>query len=90
MSFNTVCAILVNEPFNVPLHEIAQLTDYQINNIYFHPRTKEGAIDVYAHRPDPGQVDYEAEFRWSWQQKGATPEEIDAKWAEIQKNAPNG
>lgn len=88
MNFDTICAILVNEPFNLRPWEIAQLTDYQINNIYFHPRTKEGAIDVDAYAKPAKEFSYEDEFRYSWQQKGLSQAEIDAKWAVIQANKP--
>lgn len=38
-------AALVSEPFNVPLSEIAKLTDYQIFSIYFWPRNKDGKFE---------------------------------------------
>jgi hypothetical protein len=37
-------AKLVDEPFNLSMNEIADLTDFQIAEIYFHARDKEGGI----------------------------------------------
>lgn len=37
-----IFAILVDEPFRVPIKEIWDLTDYQIFTIYLWPRGKEG------------------------------------------------
>jgi hypothetical protein len=42
-------AQLVSEPFCVPMDRLARLTDRQMEDVYFHRRTKEGAIEA----PEP-------------------------------------
>ena len=93
MEFDTLCALLVNEPFNLRMEEIAQLTDYQIRRIYFHPRTENGmSIDVNAYSPNAsrGPLDYKRAFWESWTDKGATDAEIQSKWDEIEAVRPGG
>lgn len=38
--------MLVRDPFNLTFPDIAKLTDDQISDILFHPRDKEGYLDI--------------------------------------------
>lgn len=44
--FASVCAALVADPWNLPLSEIAKLTDYQIYEVYFHKRDEKGELEI--------------------------------------------
>ena len=54
-----ICSLLVREPWNLSIKEIAELTDDQLQEIYFRPpdvdRTKE--IHAYWPSPDKGMKD---------------------------------
>lgn len=80
MAYETMCAILVSEPFYLRPWEIERLTDWQIKNIYFHPR-KDGSVDVKAHDKP---VDYKKSFWESCEDKGMRPEEIQKRWDSFQ------
>lgn len=81
-----MCAVLVREPFNLSFGQIADLTDYQINEILFkHPADEKPA-------PEPGEsLTYEELFWRVWERRGLTEEQIAEKWrAESQGNPGAG
>ena len=43
-SFFSVTAALAGEPYHLSLSQIADLTDRQINEIYFHKRDRSGSL----------------------------------------------
>lgn len=38
--------MLVNEPYCLTLDQLSNLTDAQLVRVYFHPRTKDGTLDL--------------------------------------------
>lgn len=60
MAVKTMYAILANEPFNLLPEEIAKLTDWQIEEIYGHPRSrKTGALETETADQEPVRLTYE-------------------------------
>lgn len=81
MTFEEICAILVNEPFYLSLAQISRLTDYQIWQIYFRPKKKpERDMD----RPAPrGERIVASPFMIYWvheHQRGKADQEIIDRW----------
>ncbi len=48
-------ALLVREPFNLSLEQIADLTDEQIAYIYFHPRDDRGHLEPFPEDANRGE-----------------------------------
>lgn len=68
----------MKEPFNLTMDQIADLTDYQLLQIYFRPDPNAPAPPA----SDGGDVeDPRSIFEKVWARRGLTPEEIAAKWA---------
>ena len=61
----------MKEPFNLSLGEIAELTDAQLADIYFRPERSRA--------PVVGKPYWEV-YRATWEGRGLTPEQIEAKW----------
>lgn len=78
-------SLLVKEPFNMSLADIAKLTDYQIVNILFRPEKKQG----------DGSEESWSPFRLFWwqlkvSQPGIFDEEIITRWQKLPPKQQNG
>lgn len=101
MSFAHMCAILVVEPYNLSLEEIAELTDDQLVDIYFRPRDKDGSplsdseigVDEEGQRGPPadtgGHSGYKGIFWATWKDARELEEEqVQALWREYLRKNP--
>lgn len=74
--------MLCNEPFNLTVSEIADLTPYQARNLYFCKRQEDGRV-IVEYMADDSDGFTEAEmFREHWRLNGLRPDLIDRLWLE--------
>jgi hypothetical protein len=78
------------DKFHLSVAEYAELTDRQIHQLYFHKRTKEGAIDVpdHAEASDGVPLTYEQEVQKLMEAKakvGLSDENVRACVAGLKK-----
>ena len=69
-----MCAVLVKEPFNLPIEKIERLTPYQVRHIYFRD-TDRDRESVKPQKIDPFEF-----FREQLARKGYTSVEIQRIW----------
>ena len=84
MSFEEVCSYLVQEPYNLSIKQIANLTDRQITYIYFRPRKKSKDVGF----DGGGAAGYQASFIQVWASRGMPMEKIKEKWIKDFPNRP--
>lgn len=81
LSTEELYSILVREPFNLRLHEIAALDRYQIYHVYLRPRDKDGCL-VRSAFMMPSQsftsVPFSKMFRDVLKRQGKTDAEVAA------------
>ncbi len=90
MSAAELVAALVNEPFHLRLDDVAKLTDFQLEEVYFRPERDAkpaGATPVSAFYSywwalrKSGNDDAEVVRRWQLERPGREPEAvIDLAW----------
>lgn len=76
-----MCSVLTRDPYFLSIEQIADLTDYQLLQVYFRPQgERNGGGGNYE---DPREI-----FRKVWERRGATAAEIAARWNESHPHSP--
>lgn len=73
-----MCALLVNEPWKLRPWEIAQLTPWQVRNLYLCDRDEEGKVltsDIAEIEQNPYEY-----FRKYWQTLGLRDDQVERLW----------
>lgn len=77
MTFAEMCATLVKEPYFLSLDQIADLTDFQLTQIYFRPSWEEQRRRRLGHLP---VLTPQGLFEKVWAARGLTADQIKEKW----------
>lgn len=87
MSFRDVCRVLVREPFNLTMDQIADLSPAVVAEVYLYPDPKKKFEDGFAMGGDM-VMDYQDRFVKLWKFRGKKDEEIKEKWKNDFPNRP--
>lgn len=84
LSVGEICAVLVNEPFNVPPSELRNITVTQFYKAYLHPRDEKGNLDRRPRGEPETPADPRAVFFRMCRLRRLRDDQIDGLWREEQ------
>lgn len=84
MTFDFVCSVLCNEPYNLTVAEIARLTPRQVRLFYFCERDDKGRVKIPRPKQKtapPSIADLQRrQFDLYWRKRGLRKDQRDRLW----------